>query len=357
MRYLFKTSYLDDIRLIQHRGPIFWYGLLALLLIIAPFVLSPYYVTQLTLIAIYAIVGVGLLVLTGYTGQISLGHAAFLGIGAYTQAILVINGMPAEVAIPAAILVTAAVGVFVGIPALRLFGIYLAIATLAFSFIIEEVLARWESVTGGNAGLQVPKLALFGLQVSNTGFYFLAMGLVAAVILGVLNLMRAPTGRAFISIRDSEIAARSLGVNLVYYKTLAFALSAGLTGLAGALYAHKFGFITPEQFSLLLSIDLLIMLFIGGVQAIHGAVFGAIFIVALPQFIAELKDYLPAKIVDKPGLQPVIFGMIMILFILFEPKGFYGRWLKIREYFENFPLYRRGAHRRQRLYMKSERVR
>ncbi len=357
MRFLFKRSYRDDIRLVPHAGVAFWYGLLAAVLLAAPLVLGPYYLAQVTLVAIYAIIGVGLLVLTGLTGQISLGHGAFLGIGAYTQAVLVLHGIPAPLACIAAVGLAALAGVTIGVPALRLFGIYLAIGTLSFGFIVEEVFARWEGVTGGNGGLVVPKLNLLGWRVGEIGFYYLGLLLLCFAILGVLNLLRTPTGRAFIAIRDSEVAARSLGVNVARSKTLAFALSAAFTGLAGALYAHKLGFISPEQFSVLASIDLLIMLFVGGSRSLHGAVLGAVFIIALPQFIAEAKDVLPEGIRNAPGLQPVVFGTILILFILYEPGGLHGRWLKIREFLQSFPLHRQGTHRRQRLYMRSERAR
>ena len=185
----------------------------------------------------------------------------------------------------------------------------------------------------------------------------MALAIVAVLTLGMLNLLRSPTGRAFVAIRDSEISAQSMGISLAYYKTLSFALSAACAGIAGALYAHKLRFITPDQFTFLQSIELLMMIVIGGVGSMHGAFFGAAFFIALPQLIVLLKDLLPASIGQASGLQPTLFGLIMIGFVLFEPHGIYGRWLKIRTYFQLFPFYRRAMFKRQKMYLKSERMR
>jgi branched-chain amino acid transport system permease protein len=178
----------------------------------------------------------------------------------------------------------------------------------------------------------------------------------ALVVLGVMNLLRSPTGRAFVAIRDSEISAQSMGINLARYKTTAFALSAAITGLAGALYAHKLRFISPEQFTFLQSIELLIILVVGGVGSIYGAIFGAAFWIVVQQLIVLAKDWLPPAIGQQTGLQPTIFGLILVAFVLFEPMGLYGRWLKIRTFFQLFPFYRKGLFRRQKSYMKSERL-
>ena len=358
MRFLFKTQYDQDIRLIKHGGQTFWYALLALALLIAPWSVGDYWMTQLSFILIYSIAGLGLMVLAGFTGLASLGHAAFLGVGAYTHTFLLSHGWPFLIALPSAALLAALVGVIVGLPALRVKGIYLAIATLAFGFIVEEVLARWESVTGGNSGRNVPGVSIFGLELgSGAGFYYVCLIVCTLSTLGVLNLLRSGTGRAFIAIRDSEISAQSLGVNLVRYKTIAFALSAFITGLAGALLGHKLKFISPDAFNIILSIQLLLMVVVGGLGSIHGAIYGAIFVGGLPQAIALMRDYLPGVISRTPGLEPGLFGLVMILIVLFEPMGFYGRWLKIKAYFDTFPLYRRSTFKRQRSYLKTERVR
>jgi len=357
VRFLFKTSYEQDLRLFQHGGQKFWYGLLGLLLVSAPAWAGEYVMTQLVFVAIYAIAGFGLMMLTGFTGQVSLGHAAFLAVGAYTEALLAARGVPVFVSIPAAAAFAAAAGVVVGLPALRLKGIYLAIATLAFNVIVEEIAARWESVTHGNAGMAVPAVRLFGLELQTTGgFYYLCAGLATAAALACVNLLRSPAGRAFVAIRDSEVSAQCLGVHLARYKTMSFAFSAALTGVAGALYAHKVGFISPEQFSLLVSIELITIVILGGIGFLHGAVLGSAFVIVLPQVLALAKDWLPPTMAPS-GLQAVVFGIVLVLVILFEPMGLYGRWLKIRTWFELFPFYRRGMFRRQRGYTKTEQLR
>lgn len=358
VRFIFKTDYDQDIRLFKHGGQKLWYALLGGALIAAPWVVSEYQLAQLSLIAIYGIVGLGLMLLSGYTGLISIGHAAFLGVGAYSEAILAANGWPFPFSAATAVALSAIAGVVVGLPALRVRGIYLAIATLAFGFILEEVITRWEALTGGNSGLSVGQVNLFGWKLeSATQFYFLCVALAALSTLAVLNLLRSPTGRAFVAIRDSEISAQSMGISLAAYKTLSFAISAGLTGLAGALYAHKLRFLSPEQFTVLQSIELLMMVFIGGIGSIHGAFFGAIFIIALPQAISALAPLLPAALASATGLQPTIFGLILIGFILFEPMGLFGWWFKVRTYLQLFPLYRRGMFKRQRAFQKSQRLR
>jgi branched-chain amino acid transport system permease protein len=358
MRFVFKTDYGQDLDLFRHGGQRFWYGALAVVLLLAPWLLSPYFVSQLTFVLIYSIVALGLMLLSGFTGQISLGHAAFLAVGAYTEAVLAARGWPFPLSMAVAAVLAGAVGVIVGTPALRVKGIYLAIATMAFNIIVEEVLARWEPVTGGSAGLQVGPLAMFGWTVQGEReVYYVALAVAALVTLGVRNLLRSPTGRAFVAIRDSEISAASMGIHLARYKATSFALSAAITGIAGALYAHQLRIVTPDQFTVLQSIELLMMVVIGGLGSIHGAFFGAAFVIVLPQIIAVAKDTLPPAIGQATGLQPALFGLILVGFILFEPLGLYGRWVKTRTYFQLFPFYRRGLFRRQKAFMKSERLR
>jgi branched-chain amino acid transport system permease protein len=357
MRFLFKTDYNQDIRLAKHGGHTFWYSLLGLFLVVAPWTIPEYWLAQLTFVLIYAVVGLGLMLLAGFTGLFSLGHAAFLGVGAYTQAVMVNAGIPFPLALACAGLLSAAVGMVVGLPALRVKGIYLGMATLAFGFIVEEVIARWEHVTGGNAGLMVQSPALFGWQLDSTDeFYFLCLIVTVLATLGIVNLMRSSTGRAFVAIRDSEISAQSMGIQLARYKTLSFALSAALAGIGGALYAHKIQFLSPEQFSIIQSIDLLLMVVIGGLGSIHGAFLGAIFLIVMPQLISLGKDFLPEAIGQAAGLQGAVYGIVLIAFVLFEPMGLYGRWLKVRTWFQLFPFYRKGLFKRQKTFQKSDRL-
>ena len=335
-----------------------WYGLLAVAVLTAPRVLGVYYVSQLTFVYVYGIAGAGLLLLAGFTGQISLGHAAFMACGGYTAAILQAQGMGIAISFPAAVVLSALLGVAIGLPALRMTGIYLAFATFAFAFLVEEVLVRWESLTHGNLGMLLDPPALGPLVFEGeTRMYYLALACLAATLLAGLNLLRSPTGRAWRAIRDSEIAAESIGVHLPTFKTAAFAISAGLTGLAGALYAHLLVFISPEGFTVQLSIQLVAMILVGGLGSLHGAVFGAAFLVVLPEIIAVAREHLPPAIGEQTGLETAVFGLVVVGFVLFEPLGIHGRWLKIKTYLDQFPLYREGTFRRQRSYTVSERVR
>lgn len=357
MRFIFKTDYAQDIKLAKHGGHVFWYSVLAAFLLAAPWLLTEYSLAQLNLVLIYAVAGLGLMLLAGFTGQFSLGHAAFLGVGAYTQAYLTGVGLPFFLSLAVSGFLSALIGIVVGLPALRLKGIYLGMATLSFGFIIEEVFARWESVTGGNAGKSVASIKLLGYDLgSGAGFYFVCLLVTVVCTLGILNLLRAPTGRAFVAIRDSEISAQSMGIHLAYYKTLSFSISAALAGMAGALYAHNLRFISPDQFNLMQSIDLLLMIVIGGLGSIHGVFLGAIFLIILPQGISAVKEFLPDFIGQAPGLKSVIYGAMLIAFVLFEPMGLYGRWLKVRTYLQMFPFYRKGMFKRQKSFQKSDRL-
>ncbi len=357
MRFIFKTRYEQDLVLFKHGGQKFWYGVLLLALLVAPMVFPDYFISQLVFVWIYSVVGLGLMLLVGFTGQVSLGHAAFLAMGAYTEAYLQLRGWPFVFSLASAALVAGLTGIVVGLPALRVKGIYLSIATLAFGFIVEEAVTRADSITGGNTGITLGSLEIFGLRIdSETRFYYVALAVLILCLLGVMNLMRSPTGRAFVAIRDSEISAQSMGIHLARYKTIAFALSAALTGIAGALYAHKLRFISPEQFTILQSIELLIMIVIGGLGSLYGAIFGAAFWILAQQLIVTAKDWLPPEIGQQTGLQPTIFGIFLVAFVLYEPLGIYGMWLKARTFLEIFPFYRKGMFRRQKSYMKSERL-
>ena len=380
MRFVFKTAYEQDVGLFRDSVQRNWYVALLAALVVLPLLLRTYLV-DISLLFIYGLCGLSLMVLAGYTGLVSLGHAAFLGIGAYTHVYVSQDlGLPWVLAVALAAVVTALSGIVVGLPALRMAGIYLTIATLAFALIIQEVLTRWERVTGGLKGKPVDKPVLFGVAFDNdVAFYFLCLGFLVGGLWLTANLLRSPTGRAWVAIRDSEIAAQSMGVNLAIYKTMAFAYSAALMGAAGALFAHKVGYLAPDIFSVLLSIQFLLMVVVGGLGSLHGAVFGAVFVALLPVLISEARDLVPMwaghaagvfgkpaettvfsaldRFVKQPGLEPGVFGLILVLFILFEPFGIYGRWLKLKVYFSLFPLYKRATFRRQKAYMRSERLR
>jgi branched-chain amino acid transport system permease protein len=355
MRYVMKESYYEDIRLFKYFSTFCWYTLLLLGLIILPAVMGEFFQSQLTMIFIYSVAALGLMLLTGYNGQFSLGHAAFFAIGSYSTAILTSKGIPFFLSLPLSGLIAGLIGILVAIPALRLTGLYLAIATLGFAYIVEEILARWESLTKGNMGMYLdpPSIGSFAFE-TETSFYYLALAVLVISILWVANILRSPSGRAMVSIRDSEVAAQSIGINLLKFKSYAFFISAFLTGMAGCLSAHKLNYINPENFSIMESITFLIMIIIGGLGSIHGAVFGAIFFLALPSVIMITKDYLPQTIAHQTGLEPAVMGVIIILFVLFEPSGIYGLWQKIKYFFENFPLFKKDTFKRVRSYYKAE---
>src|SRR5262245_14545766 len=380
MRFVLRTSYRQDMGLFSDSVQRNWYVALLAALLVLP-LLVPSYLVDLSLVFIYGLCGLSLMVLAGYTGLVSLGHAAFLGIGAYAHVYFVQDlGLPWAVSVALAAAVTAASGVLVGLPALRMTGVYLTIATLAFALIIQEVLTHWDAVTGGLKGKAVAKAVIFGVSFGGpVAFYFLCVVFLAGGLWLTQNLLMSPTGRAWVAIRDSEIAAQSMGVNLAAYKTKAFAYSAAMMGVAGALFAHKIGFLAPDIFTVLLSIQFLLMVVVGGLGSLHGALFGAVFVALLPVLISEARDAVPTwlghvfgvfgpgigaavagasdRFVKQPALEPGIFGLILALFILFEPLGIYGRWMKIKLYFSMFPLYKRATFRRQKAYMRSERLR
>lgn len=356
MRFVMKRDYDEDIRLFQYRSTFFWYLALVIGLLLIPLVLDDYTTSQLTFISIYSIATVGLMLLTGYTGQISLGHAAFLAIGSYASAIMTTKGVPFIVALPIAGILASLVGIIIGLPALRLTGLYLAIATMGFAFIVDEILVRWESLTRGNMGFYLDPLTIGPLTFeSERSYYYLALVILILTIFCAKNILRSPTGRAMIAIRDSEVAAQTMGINLAKYKTMAFAISAFFTGIAGSLYAHKMIFINPESYTILVSIELLVMIIIGGLGSIHGAIYGTAFVILLPQIIIMTKDYMPHYLRDQTGLEAALYGIMIILFILFEPLGIYGRWRKIRFYFEAFPLYKKETFKKEKKYYKAER--
>jgi branched-chain amino acid transport system permease protein len=358
MRFDYNTDYRQSFALLRHAQSKIVYALLALALTAAPWVVSDFALGEMTYVLILCIASMGLMVLTGYTGQVSLGHAAFLAIGAYAHAWLLTQGTPLLLSLVLAALLCAVVGLALGFPAIRVSGLYLAMVTLAFSVIVTHVIGNWNSVTGGFTGLAVPPPELMGLSLGSAkGFYGLCLVIAALVLMGLANVLRSGIGRTFLGVRDSEAAAYSLGIPVAAVKVGAFALSAGLTGLAGGLLAHHTQYLTPDGFSLILSMELMLMVVIGGLGSLRGAIFGAVLISLLPTFISQVKPLLPQQVSGQFGLESFVFGAVLAVFVLFEPTGLNGRWLKLKALFENFPLYRRDTFRRNKRYMKSERYR
>ncbi|MBS0638779.1 MAG: branched-chain amino acid ABC transporter permease [Acetobacteraceae bacterium] len=358
MRHFFRTDYRQDLGLYKSNRERFWYALLLVLLIVAPMILGEFYVGELGGLFIFAVAGVGLMLLVGYTGLISLGHAAFLGIGAYTNAVLLKQGVPFLITLPIAGIFTGICGAAIGRPTLRMSGLYLAIATLAFGSIVGTIFQKWEHVTGGFDGFAVPTPYVFGIPLDNTtGIYYMSLVVLIFVMWIAANLLRSPTGRAWVAIRDSEVSAQSMGINLARYKTMSFAISAGMTGLAGALFAHYVRFLAPDAFDVLLSVQFITIVFVGGLGSLRGAILGAAFVRLLPQGIAIVRDDLPFGIGRLPGLEPSLFGLVLVLVILFQPAGLNGMWLKFKAWFQQYPFKRMVSGRRQKSYAKSERLR
>ncbi len=364
MRFVFKRSYDDDINLFKHRAQMLWYVALLILVLALPWLIDDFFLGEATNVLIWAIAGMGLMLLAGHTGQASLGHAAFMALGCYTTVIMLQQGIPFLIAFPLAGVITGFVGALIALPVLRLHGIYLAIATLAISVLTEDFIVITEPWTGGVSGLVAPPFDIFGFDINRYGtpvlFYFLTLAVTLIVLFFYRNLLRAPLGRAFIAIRDSEVSAQAMGVNIMRTKAISFGLSCAIVGLAGALLGLFAGAFNHETFNLVLSIQLLLMIVIGGLGSIHGAFFGALVIGFLPQAIAITRDGLSQVFgfgsLTIPGIETGVFALILIGFILFEPMGIYGRWVKIRTYFELFPFYRKGMFRRQKTYLKTERM-
>ncbi len=357
MLFVFKTAYEQDFGLFKHAIQRNCYLVLLVLLVVAPFVLERFYIGELSELFIWCIAGTGLMLLVGYTGLVSLGHAAFMALGAYTNVILNKYGVPFPISIILAAFFSGACGLVIGVAALRMTGIYLAVATLAFAYIVEKFIGQGGSFTGGHRGFRVENFEYFGVYLNDPVVFYIICLITLLVTLWLLgNLLRSPTGRAFVAIRDSEISAQAMGIDLVRYKTLSFALSAGITGMAGALYAYKIGYLYPETFTIFTSIKLLMLVVVGGLGSMHGIVFGAMFISLLPQIIALVRDLLPIWISQRRGLEPFVFGSILIAFLIFEPKGIYGRWVKIRLFFSQFPMYRKSTFKRQKSFLRTERV-
>jgi len=294
-----------------------------------PFSLFKYtsYVLFLVNMGAIGIIGAsGLNILKGYTGVISLSQAAFMGVGAYTVAILSTKvGLPFWINLPAAGAITTIVGVVAGTPSLRLKGFYLAMATLASQFLLEYVFKNWESMTHGLQGLFITPPQIFGVNMNNDRvFYFFSVPLAFIAVLCTRNLLRTNVGRAFTAIRDRDIAAELIGINVFKYKLISFAISSFYAGVAGGLWCYYMTIINPEAFTLYVSIDYIAMVIVGGMGTILGPVYGAIFIVLLPEIIQRVMEILQPifqMTYTFEAFKHIVFGFIIVLFLMFEPKG------------------------------------
>jgi branched-chain amino acid transport system permease protein len=337
-----KESYIADAALFDTRTQKVWLAVAATMLLLFPFMASEYWLYLACLVSINVASATGLNILTGYTGLVSLGQAAFMGLGAYTVAILQTRlGTPFLLNILAGGLVAMLGGIIVGIPSLRVKGLYLAIATIAASFITHFLFANL-GIAGGTGGLSLTPATLFG-QPLDTSFrlYWVIVPITILMLLGAANLFRTRIGRAFIAIRDRDISAEVLGIPLLRYKLMSFGLSSFYAGVAGGLWAYFFRVVTPESFPLLMSIFFLAAIIVGGMGTILGAILGAVFMTMVPELLKLVFDLLPNNTELTVFLSPVrtiIFGLLIIGFLVFEPHGLAEVWRRIRRFFHLWPF-------------------
>jgi branched-chain amino acid transport system permease protein len=278
-----------------------------------PWLAPRYFVFLASLVLVNAIVAIGLNLLSGYTHQLSFGHAGFLAIGAYTAALLTlhVSALPLPLTVLLAGLLTAVVGVALGVPCLRLEGLYLTMATLAFGFVVTEAILNLDALTRGADGLRVPPAPLGPWRLGgDTARYYAVLVVTALLVAGAVNVTRMRVGRAFLAIRDSEVAAAASGVPVAAYKTLAFALSAFYTGVAGGLFAFVVGYLSPDAFDVFLSVDFVVMIILGGLGSVPGSILGAAVVTVLHDALAAFQNY-----------RPLIFGAILMACMLFMPGG------------------------------------
>jgi len=320
-------SYREELQLIRKPWTRVWIGAIVVALLLLP-LYGPEHVTYIaTIICIYAIGVQGQNLLIGYTGQISFGQAGFLAIGAFTFGHLARLDIPWPVTLLCCGIVAGLFGVLVGFPSLRLKGPYLAIATMGFGIAVYQIFANSELLSGGRMGLTVPKLTpILGMSKITFNYYF---NFIIALLftLASYNIVSSYMGRAFIAIRDNDIAAEVVGVNLTHYKLLSFAISSFYTGVQGGLYALFVGYLEPNMFTFMESITLFVAVIIGGLASVEGAIMGAAFVIVVPQLLSSFKQ-----------MVPVIFGVTIIIILIFEPLGLAGRWFKTRLYLRNWPF-------------------
>lgn len=343
----FRTSYRADTTIFPTRGSRVAMLVGLALLCAAPLVFGRYELGLLITIGFSAIAALGLNILVGFTGQISIGHAAFFGFGAFASALLVEHHVPVPLAIWGAGVMTAVVGLVFGAPAARLKGLYLAIATLAAQFILEDFFARARWFSGGVAGRVTEPYEVFGLRFDREETYFyIVLAHVVVMFIAAANLMRTRDGRALVAVRDHYLSAEMMGINLAYYRTLSFGIASFYAGVAGALYAHYLLFVSVEAFNILYSIQFLAMIIIGGLGSVMGSMMGAAFMVLLPEVVQAGADLLAGGAIDRAlklgasisFLREMAIGAAIILFLIFEPDGLAHRWKMIRAYWKLYPF-------------------
>lgn len=353
-----KRAYYEDIELFKSGTILFWAIVLLVALFTLPLLSTNYYLYLFNLIMVHVILAVGLNILVGSTGQISLGHAGFFAIGAYATVLLMTKlGVPFFPALIIAAFIAALFGFILGLPALRLEGPYLTIATLAFGLAIMHIIGHTE-IFGGRSGLRAPALNIGIPQLgwnwvlqTDVSKYYLVLIITILMVLGAINILKTKVGRAFVAIRDSDIAAEVIGINLTIYKTLSFAVSAFYAGIAGGLFAFVLGFFDPITFNMFLSIYFLVMIVVGGLGSIMGSITGAAFITYLMyalfknvKDIPYIGDFLVAisqrwlSITGMDNLSAIALGLVMIGIMIFEPMGIFGVWIRVKKYWKTWPF-------------------
>lgn len=340
----FRETYYEDIKLFQTIWIRLCLSLFLVMLATLPLWGNPYLIYLINLSCISVVAALGLNLLTGFTGQISLGHSAFIAIGAYTTAILSTKlGLPFWICVPASGVMAGIVGFAIGIPCLRLKGLYLAMATMAFGVVIDFVVNNWTQLTRGVRGISVSRVEIFGFSLdSDQKIYYFLLILTILAVLAMKNLVRTRVGRAFVAIRDRDIAAEVMGVNITAYKVMSFTISSFFAGIGGAMYSYTMGYIHPDHFTLLLSIQYLAMIIVGGLGTVLGSIFGAVFIVLVPELIKSLSQLLTLVIPAMAGKYDeewniAAFGLLIMVFLIFEPAGLNGIWGRIKTCFKNWP--------------------
>ena len=339
----FRESYRHDEALFATPVARAWFAALLAALLLFPLVGSGYLVGLACVLGIHVIASAGLNIMTGYTGLISLGHAAFMGVGCYTAAYFAQRGLPFVLTLPLAGLFAAVLGVVVGMPSLRIKGLYLAVATLAMQFLLVYVFREWDSVTGGVRGVNVPPAELLGVKLDTDQRMAWLIGACAvALLLAARNLFRTRVGRAFIAIRDKDISAEVLGIDLLRYKLAAFAIGSFYAGVAGALLAYYYRAMTPEYFTLQLSIFYLAAIIVGGLGSTLGSILGAVFMTLVPEALRAIVSFIaqwaPRAVEILSPIQQVVFGLLIIGFLVFEPHGLLEIWRRVRRFFHLWPF-------------------
>lgn len=339
----FRASYTHDEALLVTPAQRSWMVGFVLLLLIFPWIGGSYLTYLVCLTGIHVIAAMGLNIVTGYAGQISLGHAAFMGVGCYTVAALAKVDVPFYLALPLAGLVSALVGLIVGVPSLRIKGLYLAVATLAAQFILLFVFREWDSVTGGVRGVNIAPAEVGG-WVMNTDreIYYLIVACALVMLLGARNLFRTHIGRSFIAIRDKDISAEVLGIDLFRGKLMAFALGSFYAGVAGGLMGYFYRAITPEHFTLALSVFYLAAIIVGGLGTVLGVILGAAFMTLVPEVLRGVVSlvtlWAPNAMALLSPVREMVFGALIIAFLIFEPHGLVEIWRRIRRFFHLWPF-------------------